>query len=157
MWKVEFIKKYGVEAYNRKLKERNQWNNDHKEELKEKRELHKEEKSAYDKEYKQTHKEERKEYYLKNQERILKQQKEYLQTKKGKEAIRKRDHKRRGKGHIRLNERFEGCNEHHSNEEYVICIPEVMHKSVWHNLYTCQGMEEINNLAMNYLCNRLKG
>ena len=50
-----------------------------------------------------------------------------------------------------INEPFEGGVWHHVNENDVMCIPEVLHRSVYHVLATGVGMEEINDLAMGFM------
>lgn len=59
--------------------------------------------------------------------------------------------KHRGLGHIELNEHFEGGEWHHIDKDHVICIPNKLHHSVWHNVYTGRGMEEINTIAFGYI------
>ena len=91
-------------------------------------------------------------YYEKYKEKINKKQAEYRQTKKGKVVEKKAHHRRRRDlGFIPLNEPFEGSQYHHIDKEHVICIPEEMHRSVYHNVFTGQGMEEINKLAYDFL------
>lgn len=57
----------------------------------------------------------------------------------------------RGFGFIPLNEKFLGSDAHHLDKELVLYIPSKLHESVWHNVFTGQGMEEINNLACEYV------
>ena len=80
-----------------------------------------------------------------------KRNKKRLQSKEGKIARAKINAKRRGLGAIRLNEPFEGGAWHHVDKKHVVCIPEESHKSVWHNLWTGQGMSKINAIAFAYL------
>ena len=58
--------------------------------------------------------------------------------------------KLKGRGFIPLNEWFEGSVGHHIDEEFVIFIPEKMHRSVLHRLKTGQNMDEINELAIDF-------
>lgn len=77
--------------------------------------------------------------------------KKYAQSIKGKIRGIKEAHKRRDLGFIQLNALFEGGVWHHIDEEHVICIPEDLHISVYHNLKTGQGMEEVNTIAFQYI------
>jgi hypothetical protein len=52
---------------------------------------------------------------------------------------------------IYLNNWFEGCHRHHITKTIVACIPPELHKHIWHNLHTGQGMYEINTLIFQYL------
>ena len=67
------------------------------------------------------------------------------------EARKRREEKRRGFGFIPLNDKFPGTEAHHLDKELVLYIPKELHQSVWHNMFTGQGMEEINNLACEYV------
>ena len=79
---------------------------------------------------------------------------ESLSYKGGKKASHARAHaKRRQLGLIPLNTYFEGCEGHHITHTFVLYIPKWLHQSVYHNLNTCQGMEAINALALNFLVN----
>lgn len=94
--------------------------------------------------------------------------KKYYQTEKGKKVRRKRNKKsrqtekgrinsakcnakRRGLGHIHLNKPFPGCNGHHIDKDHIIHIPKEPHNRVYHNVWTGQGMEEINAIAFEFL------
>ena len=59
--------------------------------------------------------------------------------------------RKRGLGFEPLNEPFEGAEGHHINLKEVIYIPKELHKSVKHNVFTGEGMEEINALAFEFL------
>lgn len=59
--------------------------------------------------------------------------------------------RRRKLGFIPLNEKFPGANAHHVDTNYVIHIPEELHRSVSHNLKTGVGMQRMNGLAFKYL------
>ena len=52
---------------------------------------------------------------------------------------------------IKLNTYFEGSNMHHIMSGVVIYMPKDLHKSRWHNMKLGKNMNEINELAMNYL------
>lgn len=67
------------------------------------------------------------------------------------EARKRREEKRRGFGFIPLNDKFPGTEAHHLDKELVLYIPKELHQSVWHNMFTGQGMEEMNNLACEYV------
>jgi hypothetical protein len=59
--------------------------------------------------------------------------------------------RRRVLGFNPLNSPFTGCEGHHINDHDVIYIPKVMHKSVWHNVFTGKNMDKINALAGAFL------
>ena len=66
--------------------------------------------------------------------------------------IKKRaDYKRRGLGSNCLNKRFDGSHGHHVNINDVIFIPEQLHNSVLHNVWTGEGMIEINDKVRAWL------
>ena len=70
----------------------------------------------------------------------------------GSELSRARsEEKRRGFGFIPLNDNFIGAEGHHLDKELVLYIPKECHHSVPHNVHTGQGMEEITNLACEYV------
>lgn len=61
------------------------------------------------------------------------------------------EEKRRGFGYIPLNDRFIGSEGHHLDKEFVVYIPEEMHRSIWHSVVKDINMEEINALALDYV------
>ena len=63
---------------------------------------------------------------------------------------RKTRAKRRTLGYIELNDSFVGSEGHHIDEEFVIHIPKEIHRSVTHNVHTGKGMEEINDMAIDF-------
>lgn len=68
------------------------------------------------------------------------------------EMCRRRNYKRyRNLGFEPLNEWFPGSEAHHINENEIIYIPEELHRSVYHELASGIGMEEINKLAFEFL------
>jgi len=77
----------------------------------------------------------------------------YLKTwrKENPEKIAKYTHKRRKLGFIPLNKKFPHSHAHHINKIVVIYIPERMHQTHKHNVYTGVGMDKINFLAFNFL------
>lgn len=75
----------------------------------------------------------------------------YFKTKKGKKAQHQVGAKRRNLGFIELNREFEGSEAHHIDKEFVLYIPKELHNSIWHNVWSGQGMEEINLLAFEFV------
>jgi hypothetical protein len=62
-----------------------------------------------------------------------------------------REHaKRRELGFTPLNKPFEGCVGHHIDKDHVVYIPEEVHQSIPHSVFTGWGMKEINALAMGW-------
>ena len=61
------------------------------------------------------------------------------------------NHKRRELGFIPINSPFKDSEGHHLDKAFVLYIPKELHKSVYHNIYTEQGMEKINDLAFQWL------
>ena len=123
-------------------------------------------KKVYDKQYYLENKEKRKErsrqwrfdhreetdkYYRDNREEKIKYIKQYSQTPKGKIVYRKHDAKRRQLGFIPLNEPFIDCEGHHISQNFVIYMPKELHQSLYHNIWTWQGMEQMNKLAIEFL------
>lgn len=80
---------------------------------------------------------------------------EYMHTERDRASQRKAaiktQHKRRGLGFIELNQRFKNSQAHHIDKERIIYIPEELHKSVSHNIWTGKNMEEINIKAFTFL------
>ena len=64
------------------------------------------------------------------------------------EARARSEEKHRGFGFIPLNKNFVGAEGHHLDTHFVLYIPEELHRSVYHNMFTGQGMKEINDLAI---------
>lgn len=64
---------------------------------------------------------------------------------------RKASAKRRTLGFNPLNSPFPGCEAHHINPLDVIHMPKVLHRSIYHNQNTGQGMAQMNALAGQYL------
>ena len=67
------------------------------------------------------------------------------------EKISEYNAKHRKLGFIPLNSYHEEDEFHHIDKTYGIYIPKAIHKSVYHNQSTKQGMDEINAVAWNYL------
>lgn len=87
---------------------------------------------------------------------LYQKQKEYHKTPKGKEVQGKANSKAHAKrkwnlGFEPLNSWFPGSEGHHVDMVRVIYIPKKLHRSIYHNLNTGKGMEEINKLAFEFL------
>lgn len=68
------------------------------------------------------------------------------------EFYKKHTHKRRRNlGFVPFNQLFNGAVAHHIDFECVVYIPEQLHKSVYHNIHTGQGMAEINDKVFEWL------
>ena len=80
----------------------------------------------------------------------MKQNEEYSKTAKGKTTIRKTQAKRRQLDFIELNDHFDGAEAHHIDKEFVLYISKELHCSIWHNVWTGQGMKEINEKAIEW-------
>ena len=76
---------------------------------------------------------------------------EYWQTPNGKACIKKQNSNRRELGFVPLNNPFPGSVFHHIDEEHGMYIPVDIHRSIPHNVWTGQGMEEINTIAFHYI------
>ena len=77
---------------------------------------------------------------------------DYAQSPKGKLVHAKAKARRcRELGFNPINEPFPGSEAHHINKNDVIYILVELHRSVHHNLSTGKGMEEINDLAQEFL------
>lgn len=121
-------------------------------EKKDARKFHQSEKcEEYMKDYTQSEhgKEVRKEYSQSINGKKAKEK--YDNSYKGKEAISRHSHKRRGLEFIQYNKPSEGTVSHHIDKRHVINIPEDIHKSIYHNVWTGEGMEAINREAMDFL------
>ena len=66
-----------------------------------------------------------------------------------------REHVKHIRDCIKLNTKFKGSNAHHIMSGVIIYIPKNIHKLIWHNMKSGQGMKEINKLAINYLIGEL--
>ena len=75
----------------------------------------------------------------------------YRQSLEGKARDRKVKAKRKGLGFIPLNNYFEGSEGHHISQNFVIYIPEILHRSINHSIWTWQNMNVINKLAFSFL------
>lgn len=75
----------------------------------------------------------------------------YEQSDNRKKTKSKHNSKRRGLGHVMLNKPFENSDAHHIDEVHIIYMPADLHRSISHNVWTGQGMEEINAIAFRYI------
>ena len=57
---------------------------------------------------------------------------------------------RRGLGFVPLNEKFPKSEAHHLDKELVIYIPERLHRTNSHNVWTGVGMNDINLKAFSF-------
>ena len=91
-------------------------------------------------------------YYQKNRGNILERVKKHARTNTGKISISKvYARRKRDMGYIPLNNRFDGCEGHHVDNEQVIFIPAEMHRSNPHRQSDPKTMIKINKLAFDYL------
>jgi len=131
---------------------------------------HKDHYTEYIKKWEQDNKEQRDEYkekwrkdnieknteyhkqrYINNKEYLNEQHREYDKTDAGKVTSKRHNYKHRTLGFFPLNEYFEGAEAHHISINFVIYLPKKLHRSIWHNIWSWVNMEEINELAINYL------
>ena len=105
--------------------------------------------------YQREHREQMNEYRRKRYREHVEEEREYMkewwQTPNGKALARMHNASRRELGFIPLNEYFLDSVAHHIDEDYIIYIPKELHHSIWHNLKTGQGMEDINAISFHYV------
>ena len=77
--------------------------------------------------------------------------KEWRHSEKGKIYMRRHNAMHRSLGSIELNKPFDGSEGHHIDDTYIIHMPKELHKSIYHNVFTGQGMEDINTIAFQYI------
>lgn len=123
---------------------------------------HKESASKYYAVYIPTNKEHitevRNRYEAENRQDRRNSMKEYLKSPSGKLTQRRINYKRKSWGFNPLNKHFNGSEFHHlhkdldGNEDHEIglFIPKELHRSLYHNWKTGQGMDEINKLALEW-------
>lgn len=63
----------------------------------------------------------------------------------------KQDARRRELGSILLNEPFSGSDGHHLDKMHIVYIPESLHESIRHNVYTGYNMDVINAKVYQWL------
>jgi hypothetical protein len=97
-------------------------------------------------------------YYRKHRKQMIEDSRNWQLTHPEKVRIirRKREAKRHGLGHIELNKSFEGAVGHHIDLETIVYIPEELHKSVWHNVWTGHNMSKINKIVFEWIESRIK-
>lgn len=103
---------------------------------------HHEERVAYDRKYAIEHREERKLYA-----------RSYCAAHPEERVAINGKHlaKRRSFGFLPLNSWFIGCEGHHIDHDRVIFMPKTLHRSIYHNQFSGQGMIEMNALAENWI------
>ncbi len=69
--------------------------------------------------------------------------------------MKKTSAKRRQLGFNPLNKWFAGSHGHHIDKERVVYMPAQLHESVRHSLFQNRNMEEINNMAFEFLAGSL--
>ena len=128
---------------------------------------HRDEILAYQRQYYKEHKDKKLAYYKEHRDERLACEKLYREQNKDKckqlvkaweethqeqrrEIDRKHKFKRRSLGFVPLNQPFEGSDAHHVCRTFVIYIPKDMHRSIYHNVWTGENMEEINKLAWEF-------
>ena len=148
MTKDEFIQEL-IEENEKRLRYNahyRQWRAEHPEQMKLRRkryyENHIGREKQYSKQYRKTHFEERK---------ALARKWRINNPEKAAEISRREGHRRqRNLGFIPLNNYFKGSAAHHLDRNYIVYIPEEVHRSIYHCLETGVGMEEINKFAMDF-------
>lgn len=70
--------------------------------------------------------------------------------KASKRISKKHSAKRRQLGFNELNTHFNDSESHHIDKENIVYIPTGIHRKIKHNIWTGEGMEEINSIAMMY-------
>ena len=129
----EYLKQWRFSHLKHRKEYQKQWNKTHSKYKKEWNKAHPEHKKQWNK----VHPEYLKQWAKDNPDRF--------------KAIRKkRNSKCRQLGFIPLNELFEGSEAHHIDKERVIYIPKKLHRSIYHNNFTGQGMDKINTLAVQW-------
>jgi hypothetical protein len=112
---------------------------------------HPEEISQYNKQWKLEHPNYAKEWKLNNLDKIKQYDKEQRIIHSDKIKAIKAKRRRLGFNILWKPEVvIEPMEYHHIDKNNVMLIPEKLHKSIWHNVFTGQGMTEINDLAIFY-------
>ena len=150
-----------------------QTHKEHKREYNSKyRQANREKLNKEEREYHQANKEKLNEYsrrrYRANQEREKKRSRKYYQAnremiaqkskqkrQKYPEKVREKgrkhqDKRRRNLGYIPFNKWFKGCEFHHLDRDSGIYIPKWLHRAYYHNQFTGQGMDKINDTAIRW-------
>jgi len=95
-----------------------------------------------------------KQYFIINKEKRTEYKKQWRKDNPDKERNierKSRNKRKRNLGFFPLNKYFENSHAHHISQNFVIYIPEEIHRSIWHCLVTGYNMDEINKLAINFL------
>jgi len=148
---AEYRKRYYEENREHLLKQTRQYGEDHKEQRKQYIKKRYEENRGSLLEYAKQYREE-------NKEAIVEYKKQYYQTPEGKDSMRRHANKRRGFGYSPINKYFKGAKFHHlhinfngeEDHNIGIFIPTELHNSVSHNSFTWDGMEEMNDKAIEW-------
>ena len=129
-----------------------QYYEQHKDKKKQYYEQNKDKIKQYYQQNKDKCKERKKQYYKQNKDKYKQREKVWQENNREqkREIDRKHKFKRRSLGFVPLNEPFEGSDAHHIDKERVIYMPKEMHRSIWHNVWTSENMEEINKLAWEF-------
>jgi hypothetical protein len=117
-----------------------------------------EQKKAYRKENKEQISKAYKIYRANKQELIQRQQELFNKSPAGKRALLRAHYKRKNWGFKPLNQMFEGAEFHHLHRdldgnidhEIGIFLPKYLHRSIYHNWKSWQGMDDINALAIGW-------
>lgn len=87
-------------------------------------------------------------YYQKNKDKCRESARKYWSKNKDKKIAIHKKYRERNKEKINIRQRQQF---HHINKENVIQIPKRIYKSIWHNVWTGEGMDAINELAFEYV------
>lgn len=95
----------------------------------------------------------------KNSDKVQLKNRKYNQTLKGKITAHRHKAKRRNLGHKPINMWFKGSEAHHlrysrnikeQDNDITLYVPRKLHKSIYHNGHTGQGMKEINIACLKW-------
>jgi len=104
--------------------------------------------------YYQEHKAERiayrRKYYQEHKKEISIHDREYYQNHPEVQA-KHNAKRRRHLGYVPINKHFDGSHGHHVDKDRAVYIPADLHRSVYHNVFTGQGMAEINTLVSDWI------
>lgn len=140
----------------------------HKEYMKKYHQEHREHEREYQRNRERKWRSEHRELYNKRQREWRRKNKEYYNElhkkykkkwmsehpEKTREMNAKQYSKRRKLGFVPLNNDFKGSHAHHIDKIHVVYIPMKLHMSVFHNVWTGEGMEEINDKVFEWLENK---
>jgi len=155
-----YKKQYRIDNHDKEILNSRSWKANHKEERilygKTYYHEHKEEILIQCKQYQETHRDTRqlwrREYYINNKEYFVLKRKLWAQSNNGKISKHKSNAKRkRDLGFIPLNNILPDHDGHHIDRDYIIYIPEKLHRSCPHGQNGPESMQKINKLAWEYL------